>query len=168
MAYIGRCPTVTLKNQNQSGPWVEYGVVTSVDANGVGRIKSHDHHDQVIFGVRGACRGVVKDGKVRFERLGQGAHTPTVGLEVAFIAGYEKSGDNMAVVELWSSKTSWEKARAEARGPEPKQVVVPIKPNSHGAKRVERSAKSGRPVLKVVPFPTEEKVATPSEQQAVS
>lgn len=167
---LAAVPFLTLKNQKvsevQTGPWVEYGVVVSVDANGVGRIKSHAHHDQVIFSIRGACHAVVKGGKARFESLfGKGAHAPAVGLEVAFIAGYHPD-EKLAIGEVWCSKASWEKAIA-LRDAQPKQVVVPVKPHSHGGARKERS-KTGRPVVtsKVVDFPSGN--PTPASEPAVA
>ncbi|PJE73855.1 MAG: hypothetical protein COV01_03375 [Candidatus Taylorbacteria bacterium CG10_big_fil_rev_8_21_14_0_10_41_48] len=167
MAYIGRYSIVPLKNKNQqSGPCVEYGVVSSIGANGVGRIKSHDHNDEVIFSVRGACHAIVKNGRPRFESLfGKGAHAPSVGLEVAFIAGYAKPGDSNAIAEVWSSKVSWEKARAEARGPELKMEASHVI-RDHSEKWKARG-KTGRGVSKVVQFPKEE-IDTEEKKVAVN
>jgi hypothetical protein len=176
MAYFGRYPSFTLKNQKakakeeiQMSPYVEYGTVASIDADGVGRIASATIGDTVIFSVRGACHAIVKGDKARFESLfGKGAHAPAVGLEVAFIAGYAKNGDSTAIAEVWCSKVSWEKAVAQ-RDAQPKGIVTevlpvetPVQPNTHGAKRKPRRCP------KVIPFSTGEAVAMPSEQQAVS
>jgi len=166
MVYIDRYSFVTLKNQNNnSGPCVEYGKVVSIGENGVGRIRSYDNNDEVLFSIRGACHAVVKNGRPRFESLfGKGAHAPSVGLEVAFIAGHDgREKDDIA--EVWCSLASWNKARAEARGPEPKvEAFVIIRDHSE---KWKARGKTGRGVSKVLQF-KEKEINTEEKKVAIN
>lgn len=172
--YFNRANVVTstpvvVKARESYVPTVEEGEVHDLDPNkGIGHIevtKKDGSKELVRFYYSvGICRAVVKDGRVTFEHDEQGRE-PHVGIKVRLIAGY-LPGKDIPFTFHWCTIQSWTRAEEELKA-SPVQPEVPVVPNSHGAERKTRG-KTGRPVSKMVTFPTGEEVTTTSGEQATA